>query len=218
MGFYPVFLELAGRPCLVVGAGPVAERKVEGLLAAGAAVTVLGPGLTRGLAALVGSGRVAHVPRAYRRGDLGGFRLAFVATGDPAVNAAVAAEGRQRGVWVNAADDPARCDFILPALLRRGPLAVAVGTGGTSPAVAALVRDRLAAHLGEDVGVLARIAGEVRRELRERGRAAGGEAWRRALDGTVRRLVARGRVREARARLARRLAAAAGPMARAGAG
>ncbi|HXH84952.1 MAG TPA: bifunctional precorrin-2 dehydrogenase/sirohydrochlorin ferrochelatase, partial [Candidatus Tectomicrobia bacterium] len=138
---YPVCLRLTGRPCVVIGGGAVAERKVDGLLAAGAAVTIVSPLVTPRLARWAADGWIRHVRRAYRVGDLRGHRLAFVATDDGAVTAAVAAEARARGVWVNAADEPAHCDFALPAVLRRGALAVAVGTGGASPALAAVVRD-----------------------------------------------------------------------------
>jgi siroheme synthase-like protein len=209
MGHYPVVLELTGWPCVVIGGGSVAERKVEGLLAAGAAVTVIAPRLTRRLQALAAGGRIGHVAREYAPGDLDGYRLAFAATGDAALNAAVAQEGRRRGVWVNAADDPAHCDFTLPAVLRRGPLVVAVATGGASPAVAALVRDELDRRLGPEYALLGEVAAEVRRELRAAGIRPSPWAWREALSGGVRSLLARGRRAEARARLRARLGAGA---------
>ncbi|MCL6641532.1 MAG: bifunctional precorrin-2 dehydrogenase/sirohydrochlorin ferrochelatase, partial [Candidatus Rokubacteria bacterium] len=158
MGHYPVVLELAGRPCVVIGGGPVAERKVEGLLAAGAAVTVIAPRLTRRLQALAAEGRIGHVAREYAPGDLDGYRLAIAATDDGVVNAAVAREGRRRGVLVNAADDPVHCDFTLPAVLRRGALVVAVATGGACPALAAAVRDELGRRLGPEYAALADVA------------------------------------------------------------
>src|SRR2546429_8682408 len=128
MGFFPVFLYLAGRRCLVVGGGLVAERRVEGLLAAGAAVTVISPMLTPRLAALASEGRISHEPRGYRTGDLDGVDLAFAATDRGEVHAALAAEGHARGGWVKAADDPAHRPVILPALLRRGDLPLAAST------------------------------------------------------------------------------------------
>jgi precorrin-2 dehydrogenase len=208
VGFYPVFLELSGRRCLVVGGGPVAERKVEGLLAASAAVTVVSPTLTPRLHALVAAGSIRHEPRAYRPGDLAGFDLGFSATDDGAVNAALAGEGRRRGVWVNAADDVAHSDFILPSLIRRGPLTVAVGTDGTSPALARAVREELEGYLGREYADLAELVGDVRRELRARHRSPDAETWRRALDGELRGLVAAGRREQARRRLLERLGAA----------
>lgn len=207
MGFYPIFLELAGRSCLVVGGGRVAERKVEGLLGAGARVTVVSPSLSGRLQALAGEGRISHVRGEYAPEQLDGFQLVFAAAGDPEVSAGVARDARRRGVWVNVADDPGRCDFLLPAVLRRGKLVVAVGTGGASPALSRAVREELEAHLTEEYAVLAEVAAEVREELRRRGRLPGAEAWRAALGPALRTLVAAGKREEARAYLLERLGA-----------
>jgi siroheme synthase-like protein len=201
MGVYPIVIELEARPCVVIGGGAVAERKVEGLLDVRAQVTVVSPRLSPQLDAWARVGAICHVARAYRPGDLAGFALAFVATDDGAVNAAVAAEGRRDGVWVNAADDPVHCDFLLPAVLRRGDLLVAVSTGGGSPALSSRVRDEIAAVLTEDYAGLAAVATEVRRELRAQGRVADGARWRAALDPDLRHLIAAGRRDEAKARL-----------------
>jgi siroheme synthase-like protein len=107
MGYYPIFLDMAGRPCVIIGGGSVAEHKVKGLLEAGAHMTVISPSLTSELASLVAQGRIRHIARPYRTGDLDGYALALVATCDHPVNADVAREGQEKGVWVNAADDPA---------------------------------------------------------------------------------------------------------------
>src|SRR5438132_1234499 len=138
-----------------------------------------------------------------------GQALVFVATDDGAVNAEVASEGRRGGVWVNAADDPEHCDFILPSVLRRGTLTVAVSTGGTSPALARAIREELETYFTDDYRVLARLADEARRALRGSGATADADVWRRALDPALRRLIAEGREDEARARLLGRLRAAA---------
>lgn len=205
MGFYPVFLELTGRPCVVVGGGTVAERRVEGLLEAGAAVTVVSPEVTPALAALVAAGRIRHVARAYRRGDLAGAELAFTAVDDPLVSPAVAAEAREGAVRLNAADDPAHCDFYLPGLVRRGVLTVAVGSGGASPALTRALREHLDSALGHEWQLLGELAAGARRELRATGRVTDAGAWRRALSTDVRALLAEGRVAEARYRLRARL-------------
>jgi siroheme synthase-like protein len=201
MGYYPVFLEMKDRPCVVVGGGGVAERKVEGLLAAGARVTVVSPELTAALAALKEEGRLQHVARPYREGDLEGCEVAVVATDDGSVNADVAREGRERGVWVNAVDDPPNCDFILPSVIRRGDIVIAVSTGGASPALARRLREELEAFLSEDYGPLAELLQEVRQELHSRGIVVDPEAWQRAIDGRLRALLAQRRRARARAYL-----------------
>ena len=104
MGFYPLLLELEGRSVVVVGGGAVGERKVEGLLAVGAAITVISPDLTPALSTLAATGRISLVSRAYREGDLEGAALVFTALGEPRATAAVADEARRRGIWLNAAD------------------------------------------------------------------------------------------------------------------
>ena len=189
MGYYPVLLDLAGRRCVMIGGGPIAERRVDGLVTAGAHVIVISPRVTPALGVLAAQGRIDHEPREYREGDLAGADLAFVATDAGEVNAAVAREARERGLWINAADDPARCTFILPALVRRGDLTVAIATGGSSPALARAIREELEAYLTDDYATLASIAAEARREVRAAGRQVTAEAWRRALGPEVRRLI-----------------------------
>jgi len=206
--YYPVFLDLTDGPVLVVGGGPVAEGKVEGLLAAGANVTVVSPTVTPRLAGWAAAGRIEHLARAYQPGDLAGRRLALVATDDPAVSGAVAAEGRERGIWVNAADEPARCDFILPAVIRRGRLVVAVSTGGASPAAARAIREELEGYLTDEHAMLVEVAADAREDLRRRAVSPGPARWRGALDAGLRRLIADKRYRQARARLARNLESA----------
>jgi len=207
MGYYPIFLDLTGRPCIVVGGGLVAERKVEGLLQVGADVTIISPGLTSRLTSLVNQGKVRHIARPYRAGDLKGYALAFVATNDHRVNADVAREGPEQSVWVNAADDPAHCNFILPSILRRGELVVAVATGGSSPALSRVVREELETYFTEDYAVLAEVVAEVRREFRGRSLALSAEAWQKALNGDLRRLIREGKQEEAKAYLLKRLGA-----------
>lgn len=205
MGYYPVFLQLAGRPCLVIGGGNVAETKVNGLLAADADVTLIAPDLTPALRDLVSAGRLRHLQRDYHDGDVDGYDLCFVATDDGAVNAAVAAKGKRRRVWVNAADDPANCDFILPAVVRQGQVVVAASTGGASPALARRLREELADFLSEDYGPLADLLADVRADLKRRRITVDPDAWQRALDARLRALVAQRRPEEARRHLLDRL-------------
>ena len=203
--YYPVALDLRDRLCLVVGGGPVAEAKVDGLLAAGARVTVVSPELTAALASWAADGRLIHRPHEYGPDDLDGQQLVFAATDRREVTEAVAAEARRRGLWVNAADDPAFCDFLLPSVLRRGRLVIAVSTGGASPALAARMRRDLEALVPAEYEALVELAAEVRSELRARANRPGGEAWRAALGGELIALLAQGKRGEAKARLLDRL-------------
>jgi precorrin-2 dehydrogenase len=209
-GYYPIALDLRGRWCLVVGGGPIGEAKVDGLLDAGARVTVVSPEVTEHLAAHARAGRIRHLARVYERADLDGHQIVFAAAGDRAVTEAVARDGRARGVWVNAADDPAYCDFLLPSVLRRGRLVVAVSTSGASPGLARAIRQALEEHLTADYAPLVELVAEVRRELRGGAQAPAADAWRRALDPDLRALIVDGCREEAKACLRARLRAPAG--------
>ncbi len=155
--YYPIFLDLTGRPCVVVGGGSVAERKVRGLLECGARVRVVSPALTEALRGLVEDARIGYVARGYERGDLDGCFLVIAASDDPAINEGVWEEASGLGILVNVADLPERCNFILPSVLRRGGLALAVGTGGASPALARKLRTDLEATFGPEYAGLVRV-------------------------------------------------------------
>jgi siroheme synthase-like protein len=183
--YYPVCLDLRDRPCVVVGGGAVAARKVEGLLECGARVTVVAPALGPALQRWLQAGTIEVRPRAYREGDLAGAALAIAATNDPGVNSAIAAEARARGVWLNAADDPDRCDFILPSVVRRGDLQIAISTGGRSPALARRVREDLDRLLPAEYADLLPLLAQVRAELRDEGADVPPERWQSAVDDVL---------------------------------
>lgn len=166
--YYPVFLDLSGRLCVVIGGGAVARRKVEGLLACGAAVRVIAPEADPALEELAARGALERVRRAYEPGDLAGAFLAVAATGDPEANRRVFLEARARGVPLNAVDDPDHGDVVLPAVVRRGDLTLAVSTGGRSPALARRLRERLEAEFGPEYGLWLDLLGRVRAGLRAR--------------------------------------------------
>jgi uroporphyrin-III C-methyltransferase / precorrin-2 dehydrogenase / sirohydrochlorin ferrochelatase len=167
--YYPVFLDLQGRRCVVLGGGELALEKVEGLLRAEAETTVVARELVPGLSGLVERRLVEWVPRDYRRGDLAGAVLAIDASGLEEVNAAAHAEARGARVSLNVVDRPDRCDWIAPAVVRRGPLQIAVSTSGESPFLAASIRARLERVLGEEWGPFTALVGELRRRLRSEG-------------------------------------------------
>ena len=140
---YPVFLQLNDVSVLVVGGGAIALRKASGLVAAGAHVTVIAPDITPPLVEL------AHtaLARPYVPDEAANYRLVITATSDPIVNAQVSADATAAGVWVNSADDPDNCTFILPAVARQGDITVAVSSGGASPALASHLRSRIASQI-----------------------------------------------------------------------
>lgn len=211
MSFYPIFIEMKGRPVVVIGGGEVALQKVRGLIAVEAAITVVSPQLSPEMAELKQQGHFAHIEREYRPGDLSGYQMAFAATDDGAVNAEVYREAQERGVWLNAVDDPPHCDFIMPSIVRRGPLTVAISTGGLSPAMARKIREDLTDYFSDDYIALLELAGDVRQELRRRQIVVDTETWNRALTPELRELLADGRYDEARQRLLSNLVPAAAP-------
>lgn len=176
---YPVVLDLTDVAVLVVGAGPIAARKVAGLAAAGARVRVVAPDVGPELDPTL----VAELRRrAYRPEDLDGVRLVVTATGEPDVDHAVAADARAAGLWVNAADQPADCSFILPAVARRGRLSISVSTDGASPALARRLRDHAATLLTDDVVALAAELAERRREVHAAGASTEDVDWAALID------------------------------------
>jgi siroheme synthase-like protein len=195
---YPVNLILDDQPCLVVGAGRIAARKAEGLLACGARVHVVAAQVDSHVRSLPG---VSWEERSYRRGDVAGYRLAIAATDDPGVNRTVFEDGEADGVWVNSADDPASCAFTLPSVIRQGPVMVTVSTGGRSPALSAWLGGRLAGQLGPEYGVLGELLASERGRLKAAGRSTEGLDWQKALDSDMLDLIRSGEIDRARERL-----------------
>jgi precorrin-2 dehydrogenase/sirohydrochlorin ferrochelatase len=195
---YPVNLVVSGRRCLVVGGGRIASRKIEGLLACEAIVHVVAPDIDDSIKARAG---VTWEERPYMEGEGGEYRLVMAATDDPAVNHQVFLDGERAGVWVNSADDPDNCSFTLPAVVRRGPLTVSVGTGGHSPALASWLRGRLQGEFGPEYETLLELLSDEREAIRASGRTTEGIDWNSALDSDMLDLVRSGRVTEARERL-----------------
>src|SRR5215216_3371222 len=160
---YPVLLELAGRRVVVVGEAAVEAGKVEGLLAAGAEVTVVAKGPAAALDRLEGDPRVLVHRRGYGGpADLAGAVLCVASAAEAAVRDAVAADARAAGVLVNVMDDVPNCDFAAPAIVRRGDLVIAIGTGGRAPALASRLRADLAARYGPEWAELLEVVGQVR--------------------------------------------------------
>lgn len=211
--YYPAFLNVAGLRAVVVGGGAVAERKAAQLLASGADVTLVSPDATPELERLAGEGRVRLIQRAYAPGDLAGAWVAVAATDDPETQRKIRAESLREKTLLNVADEPDLCGFIAPSVVERGPVAVAISTGGESPALARRLRELMGgeripqssggepfcrclqwADAGEDLAA-------VRAELRAEGKSAPPEAWQEAMDEEFLRLALEGKSDEARRKL-----------------
>lgn len=165
MSLFPIFLKLTARPCVVVGAGTIAEGKIEALLQAEARVTVIAPEATARVLAWAEAGELRWLSREYQPGDMAGAFLAVAGTATPAVNRAVFAEAAGLDVLCNAVDDPPFCDFYFPSVVRRGELQIAISTAGESPALAQRLRKEIHAALPADVGDWLMELGRLRREV-----------------------------------------------------
>jgi precorrin-2 dehydrogenase/sirohydrochlorin ferrochelatase len=168
MKYYPMFLRVAGRRCLVVGGGRVAEQKATALVEAAAHVTVISPVATPRIEALAAAQAIVRHPRQYASGDVRGFFLAFAATDDEQAQRQLAQDARAAGVLLNVADRPELCDFIVPAVMEQGDLVIATSTGGASPALAKRIRRELQASFGPEYAEALRLLQRLREHLASR--------------------------------------------------
>ncbi len=194
MKTYPIFALIEDKPCLVVGGGAVGERKVLDLREAGARVTVVSFSLTPALAELAEAGRIRYLAEDFTPDHLENMVLVMAATDDRQVNARVSAAAQAKGIWVNVADDPELCTFIVPAQVKRGDLTVAISTGGASPALARKLRQELQQQFGPEYRpYLVLLKGLRARLLAERRNHPGNAAlFHRLVDSPLREAVAQG--------------------------
>jgi precorrin-2 dehydrogenase/sirohydrochlorin ferrochelatase len=160
--YYPIFLDIRDKKCVIVGGGKVAARKAERLLDCGAKVFVISPQLTPALATLKEKNIICHIAAEYTGDFIHGAALVIGATDDEKTNATISLDARNKGIPVNIVDDPQKCDFILPALVQRGDLAITIGTGGKSPALARHLREELESKYGEEYKIFLNILGNLR--------------------------------------------------------
>ena len=167
--YYPVYLNLRGRRCVIVGGGTVAEGKISRLLDSGADICVVSPDATPGIRQFVADGNVRWEQRKYEKGDLDGAFIAIAATNVREVNRRIFEEAEERGVMLNAVDDPPNCSFIAPSIVQRGPVTVAISTGGVSPALARKLRESLQTSDALAWADLSSVMAVARSHLREAG-------------------------------------------------
>ena len=165
--YYPVFLDISNKTCLVAGGGRVAERKVRLLLKFHALITVVSPEVTRYLSGLAEKGRIEIRKRGYEESDLEGAALIFAATDNGLINARIKADAEREHIPVNVVDRPELCDFIVPSVVKRGPIVVAVSTSGTLPSLSKRLRTVISAEITRDYIKYAHILGEFRKHLIE---------------------------------------------------
>jgi len=213
MKTYPMFTVLEGKECLVVGGGAVGERKVADLLAAGAKVTVVSPTITPGLAKRAARGEIRCLAEDFAPRHLMGMALVLGATDDPRVNAQVSAAAQDLGIWVNIADAPELCTFIVPARVSRGDLTVAVSTGGASPALARKLREEMEGRFGREYGPYLALLKRVRERLLavRRGHRDNPARFRRLVDSPLLEALARRNREQTRRLLTDILGPALGP-------
>lgn len=207
MDVYPIFLtDLQSRRCVVIGGDAEAERKVEGLLAANAAVTVISETLTDNLTLWADERRIVWLPRAWTPGDLRGTWLAIATTRDRALAVRLKDEAETHGVLLNVTDDVPNSNFVAGSVMRRGPLAIAISTSGCSPALAARIRRQLEQTFGPEYADLLELLGDLRQTVAARhpGLEARKALWGQLLDSDILELLRQGQPDQAR-RLATRL-------------
>ncbi|MCH7735990.1 MAG: bifunctional precorrin-2 dehydrogenase/sirohydrochlorin ferrochelatase [Chloroflexi bacterium] len=195
--FYPVFLNLTGRRCVIIGGGQVAEGKITRLLDSGAKIVVISPDATQAIRSLAERGALELDSRKYRAGDLQGAFLAIAATNDLVVNQEIFEEAERLGILLNAVDDMPRCSFIAPSIVERGPVTIAISTGGASPALARKLRETLAASPDLDWTEATSVLSKARQIIKHKGVAVDPQRWQCCMTPDLLSLVKSGREEEA---------------------
>lgn len=180
--YYSIFINIQAKRCIVIGGGKIALRKVKELLEHDAEIVVISPRSCLEMTGLAKSGAIQILKRSYKTGDLDGSYLAVAATGDRSLNKRVAKEANDSGVLLNVVDNPDLSDFIVPSVVHRGDISIAVSTGGKSPALARKIRTALEIYFAEEYTLLVRLISSIRTELRKKGIKITGDQWQSAID------------------------------------
>lgn len=180
-GYYPLLLNIAQAPCLVVGGGKVAERKVLSLLDCGAKVRVVSPRSSLKLREMAAGGQIELLPRHFKPSDIKGASLVIAATDNGPLNEKVASATGKKGILTNVVDNPRLGNFIVPSVVRRGDLLIAIATSGESPALARKLREEIEARYGEEYAQLLPLLSRWRRQLLEQGQRLSYRQWRQAI-------------------------------------
>lgn len=195
--YYPVYLNLAGKRCVIIGGGTIAQGKIGGLLQAGCQITVVSPDATPGIRQAAQRGDIVWLQRTYRAGDLEGSFIGVAATNVWHVNREIYEEAERLGVLLNVVDDPDLCSFIAPSIVKREPVTMAISTGGASPALARKLRETLANAEALEWADLADVLAQARRIVKERRIAIDPERWQCCITRELLELAQEGRGEEA---------------------
>jgi precorrin-2 dehydrogenase/sirohydrochlorin ferrochelatase len=200
---YPINLQISRQPCMVVGGGSVAERKVAALLSAGGIVTIVSPHLTSYLTALAKDKTIIHIDRGYQQGDIKDYFIVICASDNGEVNKLAAEEGISAGALVNVADAPELGNFSVPSQISHGDLLLTISTGGKSPALAKRLREELEERYGPEYGIYLELVAKARTKIKRRFSTAKEREsfWRETLDQEVIILLKEGKIKEAEAKI-----------------
>ena len=195
--FYPVFLNLTERRCVIIGGGQIAEGKISKLLDSGAKIIVISPDATQGIRGFAERGQSEFDLRKYQEGDLQGAFLAIAATNDRVVNQEIFEEAEKQGILLNAVDDMPRCSFIAPSIVEKGPVTVAISTGGASPALARKLREKMEVSSALDWADATSVLSKARQVIKDKQIAVDPQRWQCCMTDELLTMIQAGHENEA---------------------
>ncbi len=195
--FYPVFLNLTGRRCVIIGGGQIAEGKISKLLDSGAKIIVISPDATQGIRGFAERGQIEFDLRKYQEGDLQGAFLVIAATNDRVVNQEIFEEAEKQGILLNAVDDMPRCSFIAPSIVEKGPVTVAISTGGASPALARKLRENMEVSSALDWADATGVLSKARQIIKDKQIAVDPQRWQCCMTDELLTMIQAGHENEA---------------------
>ena len=195
--FYPVFLNLTGRRCVIIGGGQIAEGKISKLLDSGAKIIVISPDATQGIRGFAERGQIEFDLRKYQEGDLQGAFLVIAATNDREVNQEIFEEAEKQGILLNAVDDMPRCSFIAPSIVEKGPVTVAISTGGASPALARKLRENMEVSSALDWADATGVLSKARQIIKDKQIAVDPQRWQCCMTDELLTMIQAGHENEA---------------------
>lgn len=209
--YYPVFLDLHEKRCVIIGGGTLAESKIAKLLESGAKITVVSPKINDGLKTALKQGSFEWLEREYRTGDLAGAFLGIAATNVRPVNDRIFQEAEELGILLNVVDEPHQCSFIAPSIVNRGPVTVAISTGGASPALARKLRETLNDSPDLAWADMANILSSARKQVKKQGATIDPQRWQCCITSDLLAMTQEGREEEALSALLAKLLGDSGP-------